>query len=91
MERKTQGESKHAIVPSVQRVLIVSQVPFTYTHIDVRTYKVCPEKVPAIVNIMRMVCTTVIHNLPAKESGWKCACVNNDDFTVLVSGGGRHP
>ena len=39
-ERKTQGESKHAIVPSVQRVLIVSQVPFTYTHIDVRTYEV---------------------------------------------------
>ena len=25
-------------------------------------------------------------NLAAKESGLECACVNNDDFTVLVSG-----
>ena len=28
-------------------------------------------------------------NLAAKASGLECACVNNDDFTVLVSGGGR--
>ena len=28
-------------------------------------------------------------NLVAKESGLECTCVNNDDFTVLVSGGGR--
>ena len=28
-------------------------------------------------------------NLAAKESGLECACVNNDTFTVLVSGGGR--
>ena len=28
-------------------------------------------------------------NLAAKESGLECACVNNDDFTVLVRGGGR--
>ena len=34
----------------------------------------------AIVNIM---------NLAAKESGLECTCVNNGDFTVLVSGGGR--
>ena len=27
-------------------------------------------------------------NLAGKESGLECACVNNDDFTVLVSGGG---
>ena len=25
----------------------------------------------------------------AKVSGLVCTCVNNDDFTVLVSGGGR--
>ena len=25
-------------------------------------------------------------NLAGKESGLECACVNNDDFTVLVSG-----
>ena len=28
-------------------------------------------------------------NLTAKESGQKCVCVNNDDFTVLVSEGSR--
>ena len=27
--------------------------------------------------------------LAAKESGLECACVNNDDFTALVSGGSR--
>ena len=36
---------------------------------------------------MRMVFT--LCNLAAKESGLECACVNNDDFTVLVSEGGR--
>ena len=29
------------------------------------------------------------YNLAAKESGLECAWVNNDNFTVLVSGGGR--
>ena len=47
-----------------------------------------PGKIPAIVNIMRTVCVTSC-NLAAKESGLECTCVNNDDFTVLVSGGGR--
>ena len=28
-------------------------------------------------------------DLAAKDSGLECTCVNNDDFTVLVSGGGR--
>ena len=27
------------------------------------------------------------HNLAAKDSGLECACMNNDNFTVLVSGG----
>ena len=30
------------------------------------------------------------HNLAAKESGLECACMNNDDFIVPVTGGGRH-
>ena len=42
-------------------------------------------KSPAIVNITRMVCMTSMY-LAAKESGLECACVNNDDFIVLVSG-----
>ena len=29
------------------------------------------------------------YNLAAKGSGLECACVNNDNFTVLVSGGAR--
>ena len=29
-------------------------------------------------------------NLTAKESGLECACVNNEDFTVLVSEGSKH-
>ena len=33
------------------------------------------------------VCPT--SNQTAKESGLECTCVNNDDFIVLVSGGGR--
>ena len=45
-------------------------------------------KGPAIVNIMRMVCETSMKPA-ATESGLECACVSSDDFTVLVSGGGR--
>ena len=42
----------------------------------------CLEKVRPLLT--RMVCTT------AKESGLECACVNNEDFTVLMGwGGGR--
>ena len=46
------------------------------------------EENPTIVNVTRMV---VQHwcNLAAKESGLECACVNNDDFTVLASEDGR--
>ena len=29
-------------------------------------------------------------NLVAEESGLECTCVNNNNFTVLVSGGGIH-
>ena len=29
-------------------------------------------------------------NLAAKEGRLECTCMNNDDFTVLVSGGSRH-
>ena len=48
-----------------------------------------PRKSPTIVNITRTVCETW-YNLAAKESGLECAYVNNDDFVVLTSGGGRH-
>ena len=46
-------------------------------------------KSPAIVNIRRTVSATS-RNLAAKESGLQCTSVNNDNFTVLVSGGSRH-
>ena len=44
---------------------------------------------PAIVNIMRTVCPTRCY-LAAKESGLECACMNSDDFTVLVCVGDRY-
>ena len=31
-----------------------------------------------------------INNLAAKDSRLECTCMNNDNFTVLVSRGGRH-
>ena len=40
-------------------------------------------KSPAIVNIMRMVCTTSMW--PGSQGEWTGLCVNNDNFTVLVS------
>ena len=46
-------------------------------------------KIQATANITRTVCMTSC-NLAAKESGLECISMNNDDFTVLVSGGGRH-
>ena len=53
------------------------------------THKVCPEKVQPLL-IQREPFVQQRHNLADKESGLGCACMNNDDFTVLVSGGGRH-
>ena len=47
-------------------------------------YEICPEKAQSLL-IQR---EQIAHrcNLAAKESGLECAWVNNDDFTVLVSG-----
>ena len=51
-------------------------------------YEVCLEKVQPLLTQWE---SFAWHwcNLAAKHSGLECACVNNDDFTVLVSGGGR--
>ena len=46
--------------------------------------EVCPEKVQPLIIKQEHPC-----NLAAKECGLECTCVNNDDFTVLVSGGSR--
>ena len=46
-------------------------------------------KSPAIFNIPREQFAWYWYNLAAKESRLECTCMNNDDFTVLVSGGGR--
>ena len=55
-----------------------------YIYVYIRSLS---RKSPTIINIMRMF---VQHwcKLTAKESGLECACMNNGDFTVLVSGGG---
>ena len=51
-------------------------------------YEVYLKKNETIVNIMRMLCWHWC-DLAAKDGGLECTFVNNDDFTVLVSGGGR--
>ena len=62
---------------------------YTYTHTHI--HMCLSGKSPAIVNITRTVCVTFWHwcNLAAKESGLECTCMNNDNFTVLVSGSGK--
>ena len=52
-------------------------------------YQVCLENVqPLLIQLEWFVQHWC--NLAAKESGLECTCVNNDNFTVLVSGGGRY-
>ena len=74
------------------KILKIFHVP-TAIRLDDRNnnqiYEICPRKSPAIVNITRIVCMTLM-SPGAKESGLECACVNNDHLTVLVSWGGRH-
>ena len=53
-------------------------------------YKACPEKVqPLLIQWEQFVWHQC--NLAAKESGLECARVNDDNFTVLVSGDSGHP
>ena len=58
-------------------------------HTYIHTYEVCPENVQPLLIwwdwFVQHRC-----NLVAKESGQEYTCMNNDDFTVLVGGGGRH-
>ena len=56
-------------------------------YIHIHTH--CPEKVQPLLT-WRQWFVQHQHNLAAKEIGLECAFVNNDDFTVLVSGDGRH-
>ena len=60
-----------------------------HTHPLSQIYEVCPEKVqPLLIKQEQFVQHWC--NLAAKESGLECTCVNNNNFTVLVSGGSRH-
>ena len=61
---------------------------YTHTHTHTHINEGLSGRSQAIVNIMRMACMASC-KLAAKESGLECAYVNNDDFTVLVSRGGR--
>ena len=52
-------------------------------------YEICLEKAqPLLISQEQFVQHQC--KLAAKESGLECACVENDDLTVLVSGEGRH-
>ena len=75
-------------------MLIINQQKYktiasTLTRATMEVYKDCPEKVQTVLT-WREWFTWHRCNLAARESGLECACVNNDNFTVLVSGGGRH-
>ena len=48
--------------------------------------EVCPEKVQPLLIQQEWFARHQCH-LAAKERGLECTRVNNDDFTVLVSGG----
>ena len=52
-------------------------------------YKVCLEKIQSLL-IQREWFAQHRCDLAAKESSLECTCVNNDDFTVLVSVRGGH-
>ena len=52
-------------------------------------YEVCQEKVQPLL-IQQKQFAQHRCNLAAKKDGPECTCVNNDEFTVLVSGCGRH-
>ena len=52
---------------------------------SVGVYKVCLERVQPLL-IYQEQFAWHQGSLAAKESGLECACVNNDDFTVLVIG-----
>ena len=51
-------------------------------------YEICPEEVHPLLIWEWFELHSC--NLAAKESGLQCTWMINDDFTVLVSGGGRH-
>ena len=52
------------------------------------SYEVCPEKVQRWLTQQEWFAQQLC-NLTGKERGLEYSCMNNDDFTVLVSGGGR--
>ena len=54
------------------------------------SYEVCPEKVQSFLTSQERFVSYGC-GPAAKERGRECTCVNNDDLTVLVrGGGGRH-
>ena len=66
----------------------IGKVDYFSLCISMLKYEACPEIVqPLLVQQKWFVWHQC--NLAAKESGLECSCVNNDDFTVLVSRGGR--
>ena len=73
---------------------ISRQINIINAHSDAKSkghliYEVCPEKIQPLL-IWQEWFAQHWCNLAAKESGLECACMNNDDILVLVSGGGRH-
>ena len=66
----------------------VSESITKWRYIQTADIRGLSEKSPTIVNVMKWFVPHQCH-LAAKESGLECACMNNDDFSILVSGDGR--
>ena len=83
------GQSTHSTqFLFFQSLSLENMLKFKILFYIVNLYKVCLEKVQPLLTQQKGFAWHWC-NLAAKESGWECTRVNNDDFTVLISGGGR--
>ena len=67
-------------------IICVCMYVYIYIYIYTHTYIVYPGKDQPLL-IWRERFAQHRWTLAAKESGLECACLNNNDFTILVSGG----
>ena len=84
--KETPRETLTRLLKGTCTMLIAME--FVTTKLVNNLHKVCPEKVQPLL-IKQEWFTWHRCNLAAKDSGLECACVNNGDFIVLASGGGR--
>ena len=78
------------MIDKIRQRFICTALRLEFIDFLVKTdYKVCLEKVRPLLTYQEWF-VQHHYNLAAKEIGLECTCVNSDNLTVLVSGGGRH-